>query len=1177
MRPALSFAGDGQGAADPAPGPVKVGLLHSLSGTMALSEVALLEAERMAIDEVNRGGGVLGRLVEPVVADGASTPEGFAAAARELLGAGVCALFGCWTSAARKEVRRVVEAADSLLWYPVQYEGLEQSPWVCYTGSCLNQQIVPGVEWMLRRFGPRIFLLGSDYVFPRTAHQLIRSLVGSQGGEIVGEEYVELGGQDFGVVLERVRRARPDALMNTLNGDSNLAFYRQAHAAGVRAAQLPIMATSATETELGPVAEVAAGHLACSSYFQSLDTPENRAFVEGFRARQGGDRVVSAPAVTAYVQVFLWKQAVERAGEVTAGAVRRCLAGCAMESPMGRVRIEANQHLSMPVRIGRLRADGQFDLLWQGGGMVTPLPWLGVEELEFSGKEMVIKSLAAFADGIDQAWRLAREMAESRALEAALAQSNVELEAVVRDRTRQLEDELVERRQREEALRQSRTAALDLMKDAEETITSFSHDRGELAGFMAVQREIGARKQAERRSAAFADLGNRLNAARTAREAAEIFVETADALLGWDCCTLYLYAAERDRVRPLLHVDLFDGQRRECTEPPGEYPVWPFCRRVLEEGAQLTLRREPLVMPAGSVPFGNTARPSASLMHVPVREGKRIIGLLSIQSYRFNAYTEADLATLQSLADHCAGTLRRIDEEESRRRAEAALRESEARFRTLIEHSSDLITVIDAEGVIRFQSPSSERLLGYTPAELTGRRAFEWIHAEDAPAVVAVLQRAQTHRGAPTVVEYRFRHRDGTWRTLESIGRSIAGADGDPFIAVNSRDVTEHRKLEEQLRQSQKMDAIGRLAGGVAHDFNNILAAIMMQTGLMQGEPGLSVAVRDGLRQLHADAERAANLTRQLLLFSRKQVLQSRDLDVNETVGCLVKMLQRIIGEDVRLELHLHPTPLVIRADGGLLDQVLMNLAVNARDAMPQGGTLRIETAEEAVDDARARLHPDAAPGRFAVVAVSDTGCGIAPEVLPRIFEPFFTTKGPGQGTGLGLATVFGIVRQHRGWIEVQSEPGRGTRFQIFLPALDAVSAPGVRDEARPAPRGGTETLLLVEDDAAVRKVAMATLQRHGYRVVEASSGAEALRVWPAVRDQVALLLTDLVMPEGVNGHELARRLRAERAGLKVIYMSGYSADMAGQELALSRGEHFLQKPFPIDTLLEIVRRCLDG
>lgn len=288
-------------------------------------------------------------------------------------------------------------------------------------------------------------------------------------------------------------------------------------------------------------------------------------------------------------------------------------------------------------------------------------------------------------------------------------------------------------------------------------------------------------------------------------------------------------------------------------------------------------------------------------------------------------------------------------------------------------------------------------------------------------------------------------------------------------------------------------------------------------------------------------------------------------------------MLERILGEDVRLELNLHPAPLFVHADAGMLDQVLMNLAVNARDAMPNGGRLRIETAEQVIEAEQARRHPEASPGRQVRISVSDTGGGIPPEILPHIFEPFFTTKAPGKGTGLGLATVFGIVQQHRGWLEVESQPGQGTTFHIFLPANEAGTAAPDPEPTRARPIGGSETILLVEDDQAVRQVTQMLLVQHGYRVLEAADGVEALRLWREQEGRIDLLITDLVMPEGLGGRELAAQLRAQRPGLKVIFTSGYSAELAGRELTLGPGQAFLPKPCPPQQLLATVRTCLDS
>ncbi len=380
---------------------------------------------------------------------------------------------------------------------------------------------------------------------------------------------------------------------------------------------------------------------------------------------------------------------------------------------------------------------------------------------------------------------------------------------------------------------------------------------------------------------------------------------------------------------------------------------------------------------------------------------------------------------------------------------------------------------------------------------------------------------------------------------------------------------------EDRLRQAQKMEGIGQLAGGVAHDFNNILSVILMQTELLSLEPQLPEAVAEGLGVIRGASERAADLTRQLLLFSRRQVLQIRPLDLNEVVNNLVKLLHRIIGEDVRLQVQLHPQALPIEADSGMLGQVIMNLAVNGRDAMPEGGRLNISTSRVRPDPLSLLGVPQAmADCEYALLCVEDSGEGIPIEVQPHIFEPFFTTKALGKGTGLGLATVFGIVQQHQGWIEFQSQPGQGTSFCIYLPLQS-----GLVDQSASSPAlmaGGKETLLLVEDDPDIRLLTRLTLEKFGYTVLEAEDGPSALRLWeqpepPAVQ----LLFTDLVMPNGVSGMELARRLCQLCPDLRVVFTSGYQPDLAGRPLELQSGQAFLSKPYSPDQLLQAIRAVL--
>ncbi|HMJ90546.1 MAG TPA: PAS domain S-box protein, partial [Candidatus Acidoferrum sp.] len=504
---------------------------------------------------------------------------------------------------------------------------------------------------------------------------------------------------------------------------------------------------------------------------------------------------------------------------------------------------------------------------------------------------------------------------------------------------------------------------------------------------------------------------------------------------------------------------------------------------------------------------------------------------------------------------------------------EHALQRSERHFRSLIESALDLIAIIGSDGTIRFQSPSSLPVLGYPAEQLIGRNVFELIHPDDASLVRDSLDRAFAEAEDRMPVVFRIRHANDSWHYLESASRLLSGED-PPALLVNSRDMTERRKIEDQLRQSQKMEAIGQLAGGVAHDFNNILTVIQGNASwlLESSEPHETTEIA---KQILQAAERAAALTRQLLLFSRKQMMQTRAVDLNEVVAQMTKMLQRILGEDIAFQAEHAPNLPLVHADPGMIEQVLLNLAVNARDAMPRGGRLSVLTNVHMFTEAEVANNPDARPGLHVCLSVKDTGTGIPSDILPRIFEPFFTTKEVGKGTGLGLATVHGIVRQHQGWIEVESEPGLGTEFHIYLLASEGVRAETAGETRAALPRG-RETVLVVEDELSVRSFVVRLLQRCGYSVLQAVSGRAALDVWKTHHDQIDLLLTDLVMPEGVSGRELAARLQLEKPKLKIVFTSGYSADLAEQSTSLADGVNFLQKPYPPLKLAQTVRACLD-
>ncbi len=448
------------------------------------------------------------------------------------------------------------------------------------------------------------------------------------------------------------------------------------------------------------------------------------------------------------------------------------------------------------------------------------------------------------------------------------------------------------------------------------------------------------------------------------------------------------------------------------------------------------------------------------------------------------------------------------------------------------------------------------------------------VHQEDRPGVETAWKDT-INNGTPFKVEYRIVLPDGAMRMVLAQGQIVIEPRGAILFSGLVQDITDHRQLEEQLRQSQKMEAIGQLAGGVAHDFNNILTIIQGHADLMLDGTFPPEEQEESLRQIRQASERAANLTRQLLAYSRRQVLQKQPVDLGRVVGNMAPMIQRLLGEKVDLHLTLAPAIPAVIADPGKMEQILMNLSINARDAMPRGGTLTVAIASAWVDDAHLRRQPDARTGEFVRWSVTDNGHGMDARTVQKIFEPFFTTKEFGKGTGLGLATVYGIVKQHEGWIEVESQAGKGTTFDIFLPASGqkaANAAPQGRPAALPPATG---TILLVEDELPVRELLHRMLVNWGYRVYTASNGDDALPVWEKHRKEIDLLLTDLVMPGELSGRDLAQRFLTDRPNLKVLYSSGYCLEQTKAELGLNDTVDFVQKPCQPRQLAGTLRRLL--
>ncbi|MBI5543216.1 MAG: PAS domain-containing protein, partial [Deltaproteobacteria bacterium] len=635
--------------------------------------------------------------------------------------------------------------------------------------------------------------------------------------------------------------------------------------------------------------------------------------------------------------------------------------------------------------------------------------------------------------------------------------------------------------------------------------------------------------------------------------------------------------------------------------------------------------------------------------------------------------------------------------------------ESEARSRLLIQNLNDIVTIIDAEGTQLFVSDQVERILGYQPSELAGTSGFRLIHPDDLPGMVRALAEGLETPCATRTVEYRCRHKDGSWVPLEAVGSNLldspvrgimlnirdvserkrtertlkeseeryrvatvatgqliydyeiasgriqwAGAiepitghrpeeferfgladwtemihpddrerttgslvrscaesrpfrveyrlrrkdgsytfvednggflydqGGAPFRMLGAmKDVADRRhseaeraKLEGQLQQAMKMEAVGRLAGGVAHDFNNLLTGITgnIELALMEMTPADPLA--ETLREVEKAARSAASLTRQLLAFSRKQLIEPKVININDLMGNLKRMLGRILGEDIELSAVLDPELGAVKVDPGQMEQILVNLAVNARDAMPQGGCLSVRTSDTTLDEEWCAHHPSTRPGDYVKLEVSDTGQGMTDEVKAHLFEPFFTTKPKGRGTGLGLATIYGAVKQSGGTIEVYSEVGRGTTFKIYLPRVAGKAQklePGNRGEELPR---GNETVLVVEDEAWVRDLAARALKRLGYQVLQAANGSEAFVLASGHSGPIHLLMTDIVMP-GINGRQLAERLKPLRPDMNVLYCSGYTEDVIVHHGAVEEGLHFLAKPYTPQSLARKVREVL--
>jgi len=510
-----------------------------------------------------------------------------------------------------------------------------------------------------------------------------------------------------------------------------------------------------------------------------------------------------------------------------------------------------------------------------------------------------------------------------------------------------------------------------------------------------------------------------------------------------------------------------------------------------------------------------------------------------------------------------------------RKEAEESLHVSESGFRSMIEDAPYGIYRVGIDGKLLRANPALQKMLGYDNLDellSTSLPTNVFRNPSDFGGFKELLENASEFKD----VEVELKRRDGAPITVRCTGRKVKGEhEGVPCFDVFAEDVTERRILERQLRMAGKMEAVGRLSGGIAHDFNNLLGVIIGYGQVLKRRLGAGSDLLECAEEIEKAGQRAASLTRQLLAFSRQQILTPSILKLNDLVLDMAKMLPRLLGEDITVNTSLSSDLGMVKADQGQIEQVIMNLAVNARDAMPEGGTLRIETANVELDQAYAWQHPGAKPGRYVMLAVIDSGTGIDSDTLTHIFEPFFTTKEVGKGTGLGLATVYGVVKQSGGYIWVESEPGHGASFQIFLPRVDEPTADIAATTPVDETVGGSEIILLVEDSEALRKLTRSFLESHGFTVLVAQDGEEALEVEARHSGKIDLLLTDVVMP-GMNGRALAERLLPKQLGMQVLYISGYTDSFVARHGVLEEGMVLLHKPFTEEVLIRKVRGVLD-
>jgi two-component system cell cycle sensor histidine kinase/response regulator CckA len=685
---------------------------------------------------------------------------------------------------------------------------------------------------------------------------------------------------------------------------------------------------------------------------------------------------------------------------------------------------------------------------------------------------------------------------------------------------------------------------------------------GRPKAFYALYRDISGRKRAEALSSALYRIAEKASAVQDLQQFFAAIHSIVDELI----CARNFSIAILDAESQLLSFPYFVDEKNSAPAP--SQPASGLIEYMFRIGEPLLCTSQHLHQLLERHEVALSGPPPLDWLGVPLKVNRRILGALVITNYSKNVrFRESDKEVLSLIAQQLAAAI-------DRKRNEQALRRSEIRYRSLVQTAVYGIYRSSLEGNFLDVNPALIGMLGYNDAvEILALDPKKDVFVD--PAEYNRLVDEFRRSGRMDGFEVRWKRKDGLIITVRISGRAVAkGDEPSDVLEAIAEDITERRVLEDQFRQSQKMEAVGRLAGGIAHDFNNLLTVINGYTEVLlcHLNPGHPLHVKAEAIQQASD--RATTLTRQLLAFSRKQLLELKVIDVNAIVTDMERLLRPLIGEDIELTTVLTPNIGCTRADAGQLEQVIMNLVVNAKDAMTSGGKICIRTASVTLDDSYRPENTFIKHGPYVMISVSDTGHGMDRETQARIFEPFFTTKEKGKGTGLGLSTVYGIIKQSGGYVFVQSELTRGTVFTIYFPRVDEPSEAHGTSHISPSAAGGTETILVVEDEDSVRQLVRETLESRGYRVLEAANGQDALALAAAHSDQIHLIITDVVMP-GLSGHELVQQILPARPQVKVLYLSGYAQDAFAAPHAAEAQKTFLQKPFTLQSLTRKVREIL--